>query len=131
MPRVTPVAHGRAQICRADKHPVHAFDGGDGVQIGQALGILNLHQQAHLRIGLVEVISDAVPARGAGQGAADPANTLGRVVQGAHQFLGLGGVFDHGHQQRLRADIQQLLDQRRVADHRANQRLAGVGRDGL
>lgn len=43
------------------------------------------------------------------------------------RLAGLGGAFYHRHQQRLGTDIQQLLDQRRVADHRSNLRLAGVG----
>ncbi|MDT4869498.1 hypothetical protein FQZ97_1045300 [compost metagenome] len=42
----------------------------------------------------------------------------------------LGGLH-HGHQQGLGADIQQLLDQHRVADGRADDRLGRVGRDGL
>ncbi|MNJ74898.1 hypothetical protein D3C77_719010 [compost metagenome] len=42
----------------------------------------------------------------------------------------LGGLH-HGHQQGLGAYVQQLLDQHRVADRWADDRLRRVGRNGL
>ncbi|MCY1424366.1 hypothetical protein D9M71_401060 [compost metagenome] len=82
-------------------------------------------------VSLVEVAGDAVPARGAGQGAADAADAEGRIANGAYQFGGLLGRFHHGHQQGLGTDVQQLLDQHRVANGWADDRLGRVRRDGL
>ncbi|MCY1528351.1 hypothetical protein D9M68_634520 [compost metagenome] len=125
------MAHGGGEVGGADEHAVDAFHGGDRIQVGQAVEVLDLHQQAHLLVGVIQVAGDAVPARGAGQGAADATDAVGRVAHGAHQFGSLLGGFHHGHQQGLRADIQQLLDQHRVADGRTDDRLGRVGRDGL
>ncbi|MNC66876.1 hypothetical protein D3C75_1173250 [compost metagenome] len=56
------MAHGGAQVGRADEHAIDPFDGNDLIQVGQPLPVLDLHQQAHLRVGLVEVAGNAVPA---------------------------------------------------------------------
>ncbi|MCY1450825.1 hypothetical protein D9M71_676610 [compost metagenome] len=131
MAGVAAITHGRTQVRRADKHPVNAFDRGNRIQVLQPFKALDLHQQAHLLIGLLQVTGDAVPARRPCQGTAHAAHALGRVVHGAYQLACLFSAFDHGYQQGLRADIQHLLDQRGVADHRADDRLGRVGGDGL
>ncbi|MCY1445034.1 hypothetical protein D9M71_615340 [compost metagenome] len=82
-------------------------------------------------MGGIQVIRHSVPARGPGQAAADPANAVGRVAHGTHQRLCLFGGFDHRDHQRLRADIQQLLDQVGIAIHRAHHWRSRVRRHGL
>ncbi|MNP73263.1 hypothetical protein D3C76_1699570 [compost metagenome] len=52
-------------------------------------------------------------------------------MNGAHQFAGLLGAFHHRHQQGLGADVEDLFDQRGIADHRADDRLRSVGRHRL
>ncbi|MNH17515.1 hypothetical protein D3C79_771920 [compost metagenome] len=131
MAGIATMAHGRAEVSRTDEHAIDAFDGDDLIQPGQALKVLDLYQQAHLFIGLVEVAGYAVPARSAGQGAAHTTYAAGRVVDGADQLAGLFSTLDHGHQQSLGADVEELLDQCCIADHRPNDGLRGIGRHRL
>ena len=97
----------------------------------QAFEVFDLYQQAHLLIGVVEVTGHGIPARCTSQGAADAANTLGRIMNGAHQVFGLLGRVDHGYQQRLGTEVKQLLDHYGIADRGANYRMRRVGRDRL
>jgi hypothetical protein len=81
--RIAGKAHVGAEIRRADKHAVDAFHIEDLRQIFQRLAGFNLHQHAHGVVGLMEIIRNAVPARGARQRAADAANARGRVAGGS------------------------------------------------
>ncbi|MCY1187154.1 hypothetical protein D9M73_281020 [compost metagenome] len=49
-------------------------------------------------------------------------------MNGAHQLAGLRGAFHHRYQQGLGADVEDLFDQRGIADHRTDDRLRSVGR---
>ena len=126
MLRVAAEAHIGAQIRRADKHAVHALDIEDLRQIAERFASFDLHQHAHRVVGLMEIIRDAVPARGAGQRAADAANAGGRIAGGFHRQPRFIGVLHHRHQQGLGADIQQLFDLHRIVPRRTDHRLAGV-----
>ena len=104
------------QVGRADEHAVHAFHGGNRVQIVQRGLGLGLHQQADLRIGLQRVGGVAAKRRCARTAhAADAAFTtvsiVLRVTHGPHQCCGLGGGVYHWHQQGQHAQIKVLLDQ--------------------
>ncbi len=129
--RVAPVTQGGAQVRRPDEDAVDAVHGGDLVQVVQGLGALDLYQQTHFAVRLVQIAGHAVPARCPGQGAAHAAHAVRRVAHGAHQLAGLIGAVHHGHQQGLGADVQVLLDQGGVAHRRAQHRLGRVGRHRL
>ncbi len=131
MPGVAPLAHGRRQVRRADKHPVDPVHRENLIQVAQAFEVLDLHQQAHLLVRLIQVAGDAVPARRPGQGAAYATNPQWRIAHGAHQLACLLGAFHHGDQQGLGADVQQLLDQRGIANGRADNALGWVRGNGL
>ncbi len=128
---VAAVAHISAEIRRADKHAIHPFDIEDLRQIFQRFAGLNLHEYAHGVIGPVDIIRDAIPARGAGQRATDAADAGWRIAGGSDRQPRLFGILHHRHQQGLRADIQQLFDLHRIVPRRTHHRLAGVGRNGL
>ena len=131
MLRIAGKAHVGAQIRRADKHAVDAFHVQDLRQVFQRLAGFDLHQHAHGVVSLMQVIRDAVPARGARQGAADAADARRWVAGGAYRQPRLVSVLHHRHQQGLRAHVQQLLDLHRIVPRRAHYRLAGIRGDGL
>ncbi|MNN60033.1 hypothetical protein D3C81_1751880 [compost metagenome] len=117
------MTHGGAEVGGADEHTIHPFDRGNLIQPGQAFEVFDLHQQTHLRVSLIQVPGNAVPARSAGQGAADPTHTARWIVNGTYQLAGLSGAFHHRHQQGLGADVENLFDQRGITDHWADDRL--------
>jgi len=125
------ISHAGRQIGRSDEDAIHAVHGQDGVQRLDAGGRLDLHQHAHFVVGAFKVVRDAVPARRARQRAAHAADALWRIAHGGHRVGRFLGGLDHGHQHRLRAGVQDLLDLDRVVPGRAHHGRHRVGRHGL
>ena len=96
-------------------------------RLASAVGGLGLHQQAYLVVGGAEIVAPRAPARRACDRGADAADAFGRIARGGDQRARLLGRVDHRHQQVLHADVEQLLDERRLAGHRAHHRLRRVG----
>ena len=78
----------------------------------------DLQQQADFVIGGRQIVGNAVECRGPGERRADAAHAVRRISHGAHHGLRLLAGLDHRHQQRLRADIEHLLDDPGLADRR-------------
>jgi hypothetical protein len=129
--RLAEVPHRGRQVRGTDEDAIDAFDGRDGLDLCQCRRGLHLHQQAHLPVGLLEVFGVARPARRARQAATYAAHPLRRIAHRTHQLACLLRGFDHRHQQRRRADLQHLLDQRRVALRHPHDRMRGIGRHRL
>ncbi len=120
-----------AEVGGADEHAVHTVHRRDVVQVLEAGARLDLHQQAHLVVGPRQVVGQRVPARGAGQRTAHPANPLRRVAGGLHQLPRLFRRLHHRHQQRLHAEVEVLLDEVRVAHWGPHDGRDWVGRQRL
>jgi hypothetical protein len=126
------VTHGGSEIGRADEDTVNAIDRGDGIEIFIAVTGFRLGRLTQISaLALVEIVGDGVPARGAGECAADTANAGFGITSGGDDGGRLCGGFDHGHEQGLDADIEQLLDEIGVADGRTHDGMGRIGRDGL
>ncbi|MNV57124.1 hypothetical protein D3C71_1494390 [compost metagenome] len=54
-----------------------------------------------------------------------------RITGGSHRVTRLFCVLDHRDQQRLRTDVQQLLDHHRIIPCRTHHRMTRIRRDGL
>lgn len=128
---ITGIAHVRAQIRRADEHTVYPLNVQDLRQVFHRLAGFDLHQHTHFGIGVLQIPRHPVPVRSPRQRASDAADAVRRVARGTHRVARLFGVLHHRHQQRLRADVQQLLDLHRVVPGRAHHRMAGVRRNRL
>ncbi len=127
---VAEVAEAGREVGGADEEAVDAVDGGDRLEGVEAGAGLDLDDQAELLLGAGEVVGDAAVAGGAGQ-RRDAAHAARRVAHGGDGGLGLGGGLDVGDEQRLRADVEEALDQRGVVDLRADDRGQRIGREGL
>ncbi len=111
---VARVAHRCRQVGRADEHAVHAGRGGNARPGCSWLPPFGLHQQGK-SAGWPGARTAGTPASATGLRAAHAAHALGASARGAHQLLGLLGGVHHGHQQRLHAQVQELLDEGGVA----------------
>jgi hypothetical protein len=128
---LTEHAHRRRQVGRPDEHavnPVHRGDLGCGIHPGRSL---DLEDQRHVTVGVLQVRVHPVPPRGAGQGGPDPARTARRVAHRLHDRARLVGGRDHRHEQILRADVEHLLDRDNVADRHPHDRRDRVRRHRL
>ena len=121
------VAHVGGQVGGADEGAIHAVHRQDVIQRVDGARGFDLHQHAHLIVGARQVVGDAVPARGAGQRAAHAADAGGRIAHRGDGGGGFLGRLHHGHQQRLRAGVQDLLDLHGVVPGRAHHRRDRIG----
>ena len=78
-----------------------------------------------------EIVRDRLPARCARNAAADAAHAARRIPHGRNEFARSLGRLHHRHQERLRADVEQLFDQRRFAGDDAYNRTHRIRRQRL
>ncbi len=125
------VPERRRKIGWPDEHAVHAFDGRDRIQVIEAQARFHLDQQAHLIVGLMQIVRHAIPLRRPRQSRSNAANPGRWITHRGDQLLRLLRAFNHGNQQRLRTDIEQLLDELDVARNRPHDGMHGIRRHGL
>src|SRR5262245_30958503 len=124
------MAERGGQIGGADEHAVHALDRGDGLERSERRARLDLHQQADLAVGGLEIVLHPAIAAGARRGG-DAADSRRRIAHGCHGTTGFLGILHVGHQDRLRADVEHALDQHSIVPRRPHNRGSGAARCGL
>ncbi len=113
MRKVSQMAEVRGEVARTDEQAVHAFHGGDGLEVLQGQPGFDLNQHAEFLVDALVVISDSPviirPCR------SDEATPALRWISGG----GDGGARFFGrlhvrHEQVLHADVEQSLEEDQV-----------------
>ena len=109
-----------AEIRRTDKDGINTIHRQNIVQCLIASPRFQLRHKAHFVIGGGKIRAMSRKGSGARTGTTNTAYAMRRIAHGPHQHLGLFTTFHHRHNQRLAANIQNLLDDDRFAPGRAH-----------
>ena len=121
MIEVAEMAHRRREIGGPDEQRIDAGNRGDRRQVLHRGRGLDLHDHADLGGSRFLVIRDVAPAAAAMHGG-DAADAVGRITRVRDRALRLLGVLHERDEQRLRAGIEQALDQHHVVPRRPHDR---------
>src|SRR6185312_7779692 len=118
------------EIGRTDENAVDPVHRSDVLELAERFLGLDLNEEAKLVCRDLVIAGDAAEPGRAGH-AGDTANAFRRIAHGAHRSARLVGILHIRDEQRLRAKIENALDQDRIVRCRTNDRRDVVRRDGL